>query len=63
MSEELAILTGYQAARIGDEPERVSPLARSFPGRADQRPVAREDEAEGDVALICASIKRIVDRK
>ena len=63
MSEELAIPTSNQAARIGDEPERVSPLARSLPGRADQGAVARKDESEGDVALIRASIKRIVDRK
>ena len=61
MSEELAIPTSYQEASIGDEPERVSPLARPFPGRADQRAVAREDEAEGNVALIRADIKRIVD--
>jgi hypothetical protein len=27
VSEELVIPTGYQAARISDEPERVSPLA------------------------------------
>lgn len=43
VSEELTISASHQAARIGDQPERMAPLAGAFPGRADQRPVARED--------------------
>lgn len=41
----------------------MSPLARTFPDRANQRAMPGEDEAKGDVALIRTGIERIVDRE
>jgi hypothetical protein len=41
----------------------MPPLAGALPGRTYEWAVAWENKAEGNVALIRAGIKRIVDRK
>jgi hypothetical protein len=63
VQQQLAISACHIVACISDKPERMPPFAGAFPGRTDQRAVAREDQSEGDVVLIRAGIKRIVDRK
>lgn len=63
MPEQFAVTACHQAARVGDQPERVPPLARAFPGHAKQGAMARKDDAEGDVARACSCVQRIVDRE
>jgi hypothetical protein len=49
VAEQFAISAIHQPARFGDEPERMPTLVRPFPGRADERDMARVDEAVGEV--------------
>lgn len=49
VTEQLAISVVHHPARCGDQPERVPTLVRPLPGRADERDMAREDEAVGEV--------------
>lgn len=61
--QQLAISADHKAACVGDQPERMPPLAGAFPGRTNQWAVPREDEAEGEVARIRPGAERIVDRE
>lgn len=63
MAQQLEVTGRYQAACVGDQPERVPPFARAFPGCADQWAMTREDDAEGEVARSCSGLERIVDRE
>lgn len=49
VAKQLAISAVHHPARCGDEPERMPTLVRPFPGRADERDMARVDEAVGEV--------------
>jgi hypothetical protein len=49
VAEQLAISVVHHPARCGDQPERVTALVRTFPRRADERDMARENEAVGEV--------------
>nr|ART41062.1 L370 [uncultured bacterium] len=50
MNEQFAISDRDEAAGFGDQPEYVSPFARSFPYRPGKRAMAPKDKAEGEVA-------------
>lgn len=61
MAEQIAVSAVDHAARIGDQPKRVPPLSRSFPGCTDKCGLAREDEAEGEVTRTCTVRQGVKD--
>lgn len=50
MAEQFSVTADHEAARVGDQSQRVTTFARTFPGRAGQWSMPREDQAEGEVA-------------
>lgn len=61
VKEQFAIPNRDQAAGIGDQPENVSPFARSLPYRPGKRAMAAKDQAEGKVPRGGASLERVMD--
>lgn len=56
VKEQFAISDRYQTAGIGDQPEHMSPLARSLPYRPGKRAMTPEDQAEREIARGGASL-------
>lgn len=50
MVEQFSVAVDHKAARVGDQSQRVTPFARTFPSCAGKWSMPREDQAEGEVA-------------
>lgn len=63
MAEQLAITVVHQSTGFSDQAERMATLIRAFPCCAGERAIAREDEAEGEVARGGAGLQCVVKGK